>query len=246
MRRTALLVVPLAALVGVGYVVGTVHEPTRATAAASDPAADGVIVSGLGKVSGTPDVLRVQLGVEVRRADVSAALADANEIQNRVRAAAHRDGVDPKDMQTADVSLYPSYSNKGVPNGYTVNQSLTFKLRNLAKAGKTIGDAVLSGGNAARLQGVSFALEDNTALLQQARDAAYHDARVKAERYAELSGRSLNQVELVSEQVPQSQQPIAYGDSVAAAAPMMKSSEVPIDPGQSQVSVSVTVRWSLR
>ena len=65
MRRTALLVVPLAALVGVGYVVGTVHEPTRAAAAASDPAADGVIVSGLGKVSGTPDVLRVQLGVHL-------------------------------------------------------------------------------------------------------------------------------------------------------------------------------------
>src|SRR5689334_10281457 len=122
MRRTALLAVPLVAVLGVGYVVGTVHVPQRATAAAGEPAAEGVIVSGLGKVSGTPDVLRVQLGVEVRRADVSAALADANEIQNRVRSAARRDGVDAKDMQTADLSVYPSYNNKGVPNGYTVNQ----------------------------------------------------------------------------------------------------------------------------
>src|SRR3954470_17639531 len=105
MRRTALLVVPLVAIVGVGYVVGTVHQTQPATAAASDPAAEGVIVSGLGKGSGPPDVRRVQLGVDVRRADVSAALADANEIQNRVRAAVRRDGVDPKDMQTADVSL---------------------------------------------------------------------------------------------------------------------------------------------
>ena len=243
MRRTALLVLPLAALVGVGYAVGTVHEPQPATAAASDPAEQGVVVSGLGKVSGTPDVLRVQIGVEVRRADVSAALADANAIQNRVRAAVRRDGVDPKDLQTADVSLYPSYSNKGVPNGYTVNQSLTVKLRNLTKAGKTIGDAVSAGGNAARVQGVSFALEDNAALLQQARDAAYHDARQKAERYAELSGRALSQVELVSEQVPQGEQSVQYRDSLAAAAPQMA---VPIDPGQSQISVSVTVRWSLR
>ena len=246
MRRTALLAVPLAVVVAVGYAVGTVHQPQPATAAASDPAADGVIVGGLGKVSGTPDVLRVQLGVEVRRADVSDALADANEIQNRVRAAVRRDGVDPKDMQTADVSLYPSYSNKGVPNGYTVNQSLTLKLRNLGKAGKTIGDAVTAGGNAARLQSVSFALEDNTALLQQARDAAYHDARLKAERYAELSGRSLNQVELVSEQVPQGEQPMPYAYRSALDAAGAKSSEVPIDAGQSQVSVSVTVRWSMR
>jgi len=244
MRRTALLVLPLAAVVAVGYLVGTVHQPKPATAAAGDPAADGVIVSGLGKVSGTPDVLRVQLGVEVRRGDVSEALADANEIQNRVRVAARRNGVDPKDMQTADLSVYPSYSNKGVPNGYTVNQSLTLKLRNLAKAGKVIGDAVTAGGNAARVQGVSFALEDNTALLQQARDAAYHDARLKADRYAQLSGRSLNQVELISEQVPQAEQPVTY----AVAAPLAGAdrSSVPIDPGQSQVSVSVTVRWSLR
>ncbi|MDX6199201.1 MAG: uncharacterized protein QOJ79_2352 [Actinomycetota bacterium] len=246
MRRTALLVIPLAVVVGVGYLVGSVRQPPAARAAAGEPAAEGVIVSGLGKVSGTPDVLRVQLAVEVRRADVSAALADANEIQNRVRAAARHDGVDAKDMQTADVSLYPSYSNKGVPNGYTVNESLTLKLRNLGKAGKTIGDAVTAGGNAARVQGVSFALEDNATLLQQARDAAYHDARLKADRYAELSGRALNQVELVSEQVPQGEQPMPYAMSQALAGDAAKSAEVPIDAGQSQISVSVTVRWSLR
>jgi uncharacterized protein YggE len=246
MRRTALLAIPLAALVAVGYLVGTIHEPGPARAAPTDPAEQGVVVSGLGKVSGTPDVLRVQLGVEVRRADVSAALGDANVIQNRVRAAVRSDGVEAKDMQTADVSIYPSYNSKGVPNGYTVNQMLTIKLRNLAKAGKTIGDAVTAGGNAARVQGVSFALEDNAALLQQARDAAYHDARKKAERYAELSGRNLNQVELISEQVPQGEQPMPYALRSSLQDAGAKSAEIPLDAGQSQVSVSVTVRWSLR
>jgi uncharacterized protein YggE len=244
MRRLALLVIPVVAVVGAGYVVGSVHDPSPAGAASSDPAEQGVIVSGLGKVSGTPDVLRVQLGVEVRRADVSAALRDANTTQNKVRSAVRGDGVDPKDMQTSDVSLYPSYTNKGVPNGYTVNESLTLKLRNLGRAGKTIGDAVIAGGKAARVQGVSFALEDNEALLEQARDAAYGDAKKKAQRYADLSGRALGQVELVSEQLPDATQPIAYARaSASTAAPMQ---DVPIDAGQSQVSVSVTVRWSLR
>ena len=243
MRRLALLAIPLAALVAAGYLVGTVRQPQRAAAEATDPAQQGVVVSGLGKVTGTPDVLRVQLGVEIRRADVSSALRDANNVQSRVRAAVRRDGVDPKDMQTADVSLYPSYSNKGVPNGYTVNQSLTVKLRNLSRAGSTIGDAVEAGGNAARVQGVSFALEDNAALLEKARDAAYGDAKKKAQRYADLSGRSLGPVELVSEQVPEGAQPMKYAGDAMAAAPM--ASSVPIDAGQSQVSVSVTVRWSL-
>jgi uncharacterized protein YggE len=244
MRRVALLVIPLAAVVGAGYLVGSVRAPSPASATSSDPADQGVVVSGLGKVSGTPDVLRVQLAVQVRRADVSAALRDANTIQNKVRSAVRADGVDAKDMQTADVSLYPSYTNKGVPNGYMVNESLTVKLRNLARAGKTIGDAVIAGGNAARVQGVSFALEDNAALLDQARDAAYGDAKKKAQRYAELSGRTLGQVELVSEQVPDAAQPMPYArDALASAAP---AQSVPLDAGQSQVSVSVTVRWSLR
>lgn len=245
MRRTALLVIPVAAIVAGGYLVGTVHSPAPAGAESPSAAQEGVIVSGLGKVSGTPDVLRVQLGVEVRRADVSAALRDANAIQAKVRDAVRRDGVDTKDMQTADVSLYPAYNSKGAPNGYNVTQSLTVKLRNLGRAGKTIGDAVIAGGDAARVQGVSFALEDNAALLEKARDAAYGDARKKAERYAQLAGRSLGPVELVSEQVPSGEQPMNQAYASVAAAPA-RDSAVPLDAGQSQVSVSVTVRWSLR
>ena len=245
MRRTALLVVPLAAIVAGGYLVGTVHSPAPAGAASTAAAQEGVVVSGLGKVSGTPDVLRVQLGVEVRRADVSAALRDASSVQSKVREAVRRNGVDVKDLQTADVSIYPAFTSKGAPNGYTVNQTLTVKLRDLGRAGQTIGDAVIAGGNAARLQGVSFALEDNAALLEKARDAAYADARKKAERYAQLAGRALGPVELVSEEVPSGAQPMSYArDALASAAPA--STSVPLDAGQSQVSVSVTVRWSMR
>jgi len=162
-----------------------------------------------------------------------------------VRDTVRRDGVDAKDLQTADVSLYPSYNAKGAPNGYNVTQALTVKLRNLGRAGKTIGDAVIAGGNAARVQGVSFALEDNAGLLEKARDAAYGDARTKAERYAQLAGRSLGPVELVSEQVPSGEQPMNDARDAVAAAPAAPAA-VPLDAGQSQVSVSVTVRWSLR
>lgn len=256
MRRTALLAVPLALAVAGGYFVGTVHSPgsavgappaTRASGAASgtDAPTSGIIVSGLGKVSGTPDVLRLQLGVEVRRSDVSTALRDANAAQNRVRAAVLRDGVDAKDLQTEQVSVYPAFTGNGVPNGYTVSEALIVKLRDLAQAGKTIGDAVQAGGNAVRLQGLTFALEDNTALLDKARQAAYGDARTKAERYAQLAGRALGPVELVSEQ-PVDSQPIPYAMKLGASSGAAAAPPVPIDVGQAQVSVSVTVRWALR
>lgn len=245
MRRTALLAVPIALALTGAYLVGTVHQPGVAAAdTSSGSGSQGVIVSGLGKVSGTPDVLRLQVGVQVHRTDVSSALRDANTLQGRVRNALRHDGVDTKDLQTSEVSLSPSYDGKGHANGYDVSEQVTAKLRDLAKAGQTISDAVQAGGDAARLQGVSFALEDNAALLQQARDAAYGDAKAKAQRYADLSGRELGQVQLVSEQAPTGDQPVPRAmalDSLGTA-----GSAVPIDAGQSQVSVSVTVRWSLR
>lgn len=245
MRRTVLLAVPLAAVVAAGYLAGTVHAPHQAAAASSDPAAQGVVVSGLGRTSGTPDVLRVQLGVQVRRPDVSTALRDADTVLRRVRDAVRANGVADADVQTSAVSLYPAYTGKGAPNGYAVSELMTVKLRDLTRAGRTIGAAVDAGGNAARVQGVSFALEDNTALLEKARDAAYADAKAKATRYADLAGRALGRVELVSEQLPGEPQPVAYASAGTSAGPAA-AAPVPIDPGQSQVSVSVTVRWSLR
>ena len=245
MNRSVLAVPVVAVAAVAALVVGSGHG---STAAAEDPPTSnsgnsGIVVDGLGKVTGSPDVLRATLGVTVRRDTVNSALDEANALQNKLRAALKRDGVAPDDLQTSDVSISPSYSNKGVPNGYAVSETVTVKLRDLKKAGQAISDAVTASGNAATLQGVSFSLEDNAALLDKARDAAYADAKQKADRYAGLTGQGLGKVLLVSESTS-APQPVPYAlDSAAAAKPA--SSPVPIDPGTSQVSVSVTVRWAL-
>jgi uncharacterized protein YggE len=123
-----------------------------------------------------------------------------------------------------------------------VTETLTAKLRDIGKAGRAITDAVRAGGNEAVLQGVTFSLEDNKALLEQARDHAYADARAKAEQYAHLSGRTLGEVQLVAETAtPVSPMPYAF-DATASA---LKAA-VPIDAGTQDVTVTVTVRWALR
>ncbi|MFN2538017.1 MAG: SIMPL domain-containing protein [Mycobacteriales bacterium] len=241
MNRTAIAVPVLA--VAVAFLLG--GRGTHPAVAADAPAAtNGVVVEGLGKVSGTPDVLRVTMGVSVRRPDVSAAVNAANAAENRLRSALMKNGVAKADLQTAEVSIYPSYDNRGRRNGYAVNETVIAKLRNLSKAGSVMSKAISAAGNEAVLQGVSFSLEDNKELLQQARDAAYADARDKAEQYAKLSGRALGKVELVTESTSA---PVelrhAYDSTSAALA--KQASPVPIDPGSQQVSVSVTVRWAL-
>ncbi|MCU1595569.1 MAG: hypothetical protein JWO12_2961 [Frankiales bacterium] len=241
----------VAGTVAVGLIAGAFllsggrgASPARAV---DEPAADsGVVVDGTGKVTGTPDVLRATLGVSLRRDNVGTALQDANSLQEKVRKALKGDGVAAEDLQTSDVSISPSYDNRGKRNGYSVSETLTVKLRNLKKAGQAITDAVSAGGDAAVLNGVSFALEDNAALLQKARDAAYAEAKAKAERYAELSGRGLGKVLLVAETTSPPVQPVSDGFASGAAAFDKAASPVPIDAGTSQVSVSVTVRWALQ
>jgi uncharacterized protein YggE len=242
-KRTAAVVL-VVVLVAVGaFFVGGGRATKPAAAADAPSASSGVVVDGLGKVFGTPDVLRSVFGVSLRRDDVSTALQDANTLQNRVRGALKKSGVAGADLQTSAVNVSPSYDRKGRRNGYQVSETLTAKLRDLAKAGRAISDAVVAGGSAVVLQGVSFALEDNVALLAKARDAAYAAARAKAQRYAELSGRRLGAVQLVTEKAPAPQNLPQYMGFARTALDGL--SPVPIDPGTSQVSVSVTVRWAL-
>lgn len=217
--------------------------PRTAVAADVPPSTSGVVVDGLGKVSGTPDVLRATLGVSVHGVQVSEALAKANGLQRLVAAALARDGVAAKDLQTSDVRIDQDYTNKGRPDGYRVTETLTAKLRNLGRAGQALSHAVAAGGNQALLQGVSFDLEDNAALLKGARDAAFADAKTKAQRYAELSGRTLGAVQLVTESTSPAA-PVGYGLAFRSAAPS-GAADVPVQAGSQDISVSVTVRWAL-
>lgn len=242
MNRSALAVPVLALALAGAFLLG--GRDTHTAVAADAPAStNGVVVDGVGRVSGTPDVLRVTMGVSVRRSDVSRALDAANSAENKLRRALTSNGVAKADLQTSDVSVYPSYDNHGHRNGYAVNETVTAKLRNLAKAGSVMSKAISAASNEAVLQGVSFSLEDNKALLTQARDAAYADARDKAEQYAKLSGRALGKVELVTESTSAPVELRGVYDAIGTAAKAVSS--VPIDPGSQQVSVSVTVRWAL-
>lgn len=58
---------------------------------------------------------------------------------------------------------------------------------------------VRAGGDATRINGVSYSIEDDSALVRDARERAFHDARDRAEQYAQLSGLRLGQVIAISE-----------------------------------------------
>jgi uncharacterized protein YggE len=199
-----------------------------------------VVVSGTGEVFGEPDTLAANFAVETSGSTVADALAGANTAATRMRDALVRAGVARADLQTSDVGISSKQNDDKEITGYTVSQGLTAKIRNLPRAGALMSAAIAAGGDAARLNGVSFAIEDQTALLNEARKKAFADARGKAELYARQAGRPLGRVVKVSDETSGYREPVAQYAMAAA------DSAVPIEPGRQRLAVTVTVEWSFR
>jgi uncharacterized protein YggE len=224
------------------------HADAAVTASTSatgtDPA--GISVSGTGKVSGTPDTLRVNLGISVTGDTVGAALATANAKADAVQKSLQGSGVAAKDLQTTGLNIQPDYSSgtggRTVLKGYQVQESLTAVLRDLKTAGAAISAAAQTGGQAIRIDDISLDLEDTGALVTSARANAFAQARAKAEQYARAAGVSLGTVtsiqETVQTPVPQS----AYSVAAPAAADL---AAVPIQAGSQELSVTVTVAFAI-
>ncbi|MEO6144521.1 MAG: SIMPL domain-containing protein [Dermatophilaceae bacterium] len=207
----------------------------------------GITVGGRADVAGTPDTLRLDLSVVATGSSVSQALASANRSADAVQKSLLANGVARKDLQTSGLNIAPDYdySQSGAPRlkGYQVSESVSAKLRNLGRAGDAIGKAVSAGGNAVRVNGISLDLEDTGALVSAARDKAFADAKAKAAQYAKAAGRALGDVVSIAEDVS-TLPPIPMQYDAQASAAFDKAS-LPIQPGSQNVSVSVTVVFSM-
>jgi uncharacterized protein len=234
-----LVVAVLVAVAGSSTVVGSAGP---ALAAPGEPPSDvGVEVDGVGTATAVPDVLRFTVGVETAAGTVGEALAAAGAATRQVLEALRAQGVAEDDARTVDVALHPQFDRDGAEiTGYVARQDLTVTVREIGRAGEVMAAAVGAGGDAARLQGLSYELEDDASVQAEARDEAFAAARRKAEQYAELSGRRLGEILWVREQVGRSGPvPLAAADAVA-------TESVPIAVGAAEVAVTVVVRWSLR
>lgn len=206
----------------------------------------GITVVGEGRVSGAPDTVRTTVGVEVVADQVDAALTRSNERAGAVIDAVREAGVAEEDVQTQQLSVRPQFGDPteggGRPEivGYVATNLVEVRIRDTGRVGEVLSAAVEAGGDAARVQGLSFAVEEDDELLASARDAAFADARAKAEQYASLADGELGELVSISEQV--SAPPVVTrfeGSTEAAAGP------VPIEPGTEEVSVRITAVWAL-
>ena len=201
-----------------------------------------VTASGTGETLEAPDMAQMYFGATVTASEASSALAQANDIAEEITAAVKDAGVAAEDIQTANVSVYPQQNYEGdtvTITGYQATIQVSVKVRDIEAVGDVIGAASEAGAN--EISGPSFMLDDDAEANAEAIKLAIEDARARAEVMAKASGKSLGEIISVNETGVSA--PIYYGgarDSLAAA------ESVAIEPGQLNITTSVTVVFELK
>lgn len=201
-------------------------------------------VTGEGKATIKPDTANVSAGVSANGASVKEVQDKINIVINKVSDAVKTQGVDPKDIQTANYNINPTYDFTGGSQkvtGYSASTNITIKVRNIDNTGKVIDAA--TGAGATNVASLGFDAEDKSEAENEARKKAVEQARKKAEDASKIAGFTLGKVINYSESFGGSPRPIPLGavDSVSSRAP-----ETQIEPGTNEVIVFVTLSYEIR
>lgn len=151
-------------------------------------------VTGQAKVSASPDIARINLGVVTENADAKAAQKANAESMDKVIAAIKAAGVRAEDIKTVGYTITPKYDYKketGASNiiGYSVNNSVNVTVRDISKTGAIIDAASDSGVNAS--SSISFELSDYEQFYNEALKNAVLAAKKKAGTVADALGVKL-------------------------------------------------------
>ena len=227
--------------------ISTLAVLTLAIAALVVPSANAaatryITISSQGSVKVVPDAVRINATSTNIAATSKEALAATAKTSAAVRAALTLAKIDKKDIASTSVSVYPEYkydNNTTVLVGYRASQSFTITVRAAATAGDVIDAIVSAGGDSLQLNGATPFVLDNTKAATAARTVAVKNARAKAASYASLLGVKLGKVNYLLE----NSAPTPYIPVMAVA--KAESDATVVDLGEQDVTVSVTVQWSL-
>jgi len=207
-----------------------------------------ITVYGEGEIIGVPDIAKVQLGYSAEKKTVAAAQADNTEKMNAVIKKLKDDfKVDEKDIKTVNYSIYPQYDwskGKQTFRGYEVSQSLEVKVREMEKVSQILDTAGGLGLN--QIDSLTFEVDDEETLKQEAGIKAIEAAKTKAEALAKVAGVKLGRIISFSES-GSGTIPAAYRTSYKTAdeALGMGGATPEIEAGSSEIKITATVEYEI-
>jgi len=212
-------------------------------------------VQGDGKAVGVPDIASFSFeAITEGGTDISTLQSQNADKMNRVIDFVTKQGVDKKDITTAQYNIQPRYessncdygSGKPCPPpsivGYTVQQTVYVKIRDFKLISPLLSGVVTNGANT--VSNLQFAIDDSTALENTARTAAIKKAQEKAESVAKAGGFKLGKLLEISESFstpyyqPRMMDAMAVKSEIAAIAPT-------IETGSQEITINVSLKYEI-
>ncbi|NVO24853.1 SIMPL domain-containing protein [Donghicola mangrovi] len=200
-------------------------------------------VVGTGTVVAEPDMAVITLGVSEEARDAAAAMETVSSKVAAILDALAQAGIAERDVQTQNVSVSPVWNNTSTGNnpritGFEATNTVAVRVRVLDSLGFVIDRVLDSGAN--QMNGLTFQITDDSALLEQARRAAVQDAMAKAQLYADAAGVTLGSVLTLQE--TGNMQETARMDMAMMAAPK----GAPIAKGELSQTATVSMTFAIQ
>lgn len=220
-----------------------------------DPSYNSISVRGEGEVVAIPDVASFTFSVSGEAKTVNVAQEQVTTKMNTIIEKLEDMGIEEKDIKTTYYSVDPKYSYETMPcsptycpprdqvqDGYTARHTVSIKIRKTEDAGKAL--TLVGDNGATELSGISFTVDDEDKLVDQARAEAIADAEEQAEILADELGVRIVRVVSFYDNYGG---PNYYGEGMGGD--MIKSSLSPvpnIPTGENKTTVTVTVTYEIR
>lgn len=216
-------------------------------------------VSGEGKMFVRPDIAIVAVSALTSAEKVGEAQNKNSVRINEVMNFLKQNKIEEKDIKTINYSIQPQYQyDNGRPCplsspcpvpvnspprivSYEVRHALEIRVRDLNMVDDILQGVISAGGN--EIGSVTFAVDDEKAVMAQARKQAIEDARRKAVVLARDLGVRLVKISAFSESGGGPVYPRFLGfESMKAA----DSSAVQVAPGEQEIRSNVTITYDFR
>lgn len=253
----------LAGIIAVFFITLIFTEIKKFSLLGNDtPAVNVISFTGKGEVTATPDVAVLTASINGEGATRADAVAKQAALKKKVTDALVPFKIADKDIKTDYISTNPKYewkqqtiycvtvpcpqpAGKNVIVGYTTNEQLIIKVRNVDDAG-AVYDAISKVGSV-DVSGPNLQIDNDDGLKAQARKMAIDDAKSKAKVLSKDLGVHL--VRIVSFNEDGNGMPI-YGESAGAMydakAMTAPAPTTNISVGENKITSNVTISYEIR
>lgn len=215
--------------------------------------------SGQAKLNAVPDIAIFTFSIINQGGDDLQKIKSGNNDKlTKITTFLKESGVKEADIKTLSADVRPRYQHYACPVGggacppasivgYTVEDTIQVKVRQLTMAGQLLSGVVSRGAN--QVSQLSWQIEDPTKLRTEAKKLAISKAKEQAEIIAKAGGFRLGQLLSVDEDGT----PYAYGKGGGVATMAMELSAdsrqiapTPVSPGSQEIEINVTLRYQIK